>query len=187
MNARSESIASPISSLCRMSPASLGGLDEVVDERSMRSEPVEPSSSISSRGQIGLGEDPVADRVVDVVVDVGDPVDDAHDLPLERLRLLRARVREDAVADLVGEVEPPGDPPRLLVVAEAPAERGVERVVERLLACVTERRVTGVVAEPDRLHEILVQPERPRDDARDRRRLERVASSGCGSGRLPGR
>ena len=31
-------------------------------------------------------------------------------------------MREDAVTDLVGEVEPPSDPPRLLVVVEAAAE-----------------------------------------------------------------
>ena len=145
----------------------------------MRSEPVAPSSSISAVRQVGLGEDPVADRVVDVVVDVRDAIDDAHDLALERLRLLRARVREDAVADLVREVEPSRDPQRLLVVAEPPPERRVERVVERLLARVPERRVAGVVAETDRLDEILVEAERPRDDARDRGRLERVRHPGA--------
>ena len=35
-------------------------------------------------------------------------------------------------------------------------------------------RMAGVVAEADRLDEVLVEPQRPRDDARDRRRLERV-------------
>ena len=125
-------------------------------------------------GQVGVREDPVADRIVDVVVDVGDAIDDAYDLPLQRLRLLSTGVREDAVADLVGEVEPQGDAPRLLVVAEAAPERGVERIVERLLTRVTERRVAGVVPEADRLDEVLVQPQRPRDDARDRGRLERV-------------
>ena len=54
--------------------------------------------------QIGLREDPVADRVVDVVVDVGDAVDDADDLPLERLGPTLAGVREDPVAHLVCEV-----------------------------------------------------------------------------------
>ena len=52
--------------------------------------------------------------------------------------------------------------------------RGAQDAVERLLAGVTEGRVTGVVAEPDRLDEILVERERPRDDARDGGRLERV-------------
>ena len=38
----------------------------------------------------------------------------------------------------------------------------------------TERRVAHVVAEADRLDEVLVQPKRAGDDARDRGRLERV-------------
>ena len=38
-------------------------------------------------GQLILSEHAGADRVVDVVVDVGDPVDDANDLPLECCRL----------------------------------------------------------------------------------------------------
>ncbi len=73
-----------------------------------------------------------------------------------------------------GEVERPRDAERLLVVAETPAEPLGHGSVERVLARMPERRVAHVVPEPDRLDEILVQPERPRDDARDRRRLERV-------------
>ena len=83
-------------------------------------------------------------------------------------------VREDPVADLVREVELLGDPERLLVVTETTAEALAQRLVERVLAGVPERRVARVVPEPDRLDEILVQPQRPRDDARDRGRLERV-------------
>ena len=55
-----------------------------------------------------------------------------------------------------------------------PPKRSLERRVERLLAGVPERRVTRVVAEPDRLDEILVQREGPGDDAGDAGRLERV-------------
>ena len=59
---------------------------------------------------------------------------------------------------LVREVEPPGDDERVLVVPEVPPGVLVQRLVERLLPGVPERRVTHVVAEPDRLHEVLVQP-----------------------------
>ena len=55
-----------------------------------------------------------------------------------------------------------------------PPKRSRERGVERLLAGVPERRVAGVVAEADRLDEILVEPERAGDDAGDPGRLERV-------------
>ena len=47
-------------------------------------------------------------------------------------------------------------------------------MVERLLADVSERRVAEVVAEPDRLDQVLVERERARDRARDLRDLERV-------------
>ena len=124
--------------------------------------------------EIALLEDPVADRVVDVVVDVGDPVDDADDLALERLRLLLAPVGEDAVAHLVGEVQPLGDPERLLVVAEMAAMVRGELRVERRLARVPERRVARVVPEPDRLDEILVQAQGARHDPGDPGRLEGV-------------
>ena len=100
-------------------------------------------------------------------------------LPSRRLRLLLAGVREDAVSDLVRQVEPLGDAQRLLVVAEAAAEALRERRVERLLAGVAERRVAGVVAEADRLDEILVQAERAGDDAGDAGRLERVGHAGA--------
>ena len=88
---------------------------------------------------------------------------------------------EDAVAHLPREVEaaavalePLDDAQRVLVVAEPAAAALAEHLVERLLARVPERRVAEVVAEPDRLDEILVQPQRTADAARDARRLERV-------------
>ena len=52
----------------------------------MRSEPVDAEELDLGVWEIGLGEDAVPDRVVDVVVDVGDPIDDADDLAFERLR-----------------------------------------------------------------------------------------------------
>ena len=66
------------------------------------------------------------------------------------------------------------DAQRVLVVAEAAAEALASRAVEHLLADVPERRVPEVVAEPDRLREVLVEPQRARHRARDLRRLERV-------------
>ena len=97
-------------------------LDDVVDERvdPRRARAAEDRDLLAR--QVVLGEEPVAHRVVDVVVDVRDAVDEPHDLPLERLGLALARVREDPVADLVGEVERARDPQRLLVVAEATTE-----------------------------------------------------------------
>ena len=90
-----------------------------------------------------------------------------------------ARVREDPVADLGVRLSPSRDPERLLVVAEPQAEALAQRFVERVLPGVAERGVPDVVPEPDRLGQVLVQPERAGDDARDRRRLQRVRHPGA--------
>ena len=57
----------------------------------MRSGAGLPEQSQLLRGQVGGRENAGAKGIVDVVVDVGDPVDDADDLALERGRLARAR------------------------------------------------------------------------------------------------
>ena len=114
------------------------------------------------------------DRVVDVVVDVRDAVDDADDLALVSLGLDLAGVLEDPVAHLPGQVQLLGDAQRLLVVPEAGAEPLAQALVEGLLARVAEGRVAHVVAEPDRLGEVLVQPQRAGDAAGDPGRLQRV-------------
>ena len=75
------------------------------------------------------------------------------------------RFRPAAVA-----LEHVDDAQRVLVVAEAAAEARLQRLVERLLARVAERRVAEVVPEADRLGQVLVQPQRARDRARDARR-----------------
>ena len=73
-------------------------------------------------------------------------------------------VAEDAVADLLGEVEPAAvalervdDPQRVLPVVEAAAEALAQAAVEHVLADVPERRVAEVVAEADRLGQVLVE------------------------------
>src|SRR5581483_11416678 len=106
---------------------------------------------------------------------------EAHDPSLERLRLDRAGVLEDPVAHLPRQVEAApvalemlDDAEGVLVVAEARAAAFAQELVERLLPCVPERRMAEVVAEPDRLREVLVQPQPARDAARDPGRLERV-------------
>ena len=147
----------------------------------MRREPRSPRSASSSLRQLVRAEQAGAERVVDVVVDVGDPVDEADDLALEGGRLVRPRVVEDPVAGLDREVqaapvalEELDDAQRLLVVAEAAAEALRKHLVERLLARVAERGVAEVVPERDRLGQILVQPQGPGDGAGDAGGLERV-------------
>ena len=178
MNDRSRSIALPTASPCTMSPARAEH-----STRSCTSVSIRADAGRAQHGQLLLRqlvgpEDACAQRVVDVVVDVGDPVDEPHDLALQRRRLPRAaRVAQDPVAHRIGQVEAlehVDDPQRVLVVAEAAPEALAPGGVEHRLADVPEGRMAEIVAEPDRLREVLVEPQRPRDRARDLRRLERV-------------
>ena len=93
----------------------------------------------------------------------------------------------DALADLRRQVQPRAvalqmlhDAQGVLVVAEvkALAEALAQARVEHLLADVRKRWVTEVVAQPDRLRQVLVQPQRARHGARDRGHLERVREPG---------
>ena len=79
------------------------------------------------------------------MVDVGDAVDQSHDPALERGGQVRPGVAQDAVAYLLGEVEPAAvalehvdHPQRVLVVAKAAPEALLQARVERLLADVAE-------------------------------------------------
>ncbi len=87
----------------------------------------------------------------------------------------------DAVADVVGQVqsravalEHVDDPQRVLVVAELAPVALLQSGVEHGFADVPERRVPEVVAEPDRLGQVLVEPQCARDGPGDLRDLERV-------------
>ena len=113
------------------------------------------------------------------MVDVGDAVHEPHDPALERGGRVRPRVVEDAVAHLLGEVEPLDlevldHPQRVLVVVEAHAVALLQALVEHRLADVAEGRMAEIVAQADRLGEVLVQPQRAGHVAGDAARLERV-------------
>ena len=93
----------------------------------------------------------------------------------------RLGVAEDAVADWLGQVEPASvalqfvdDAQTLLVVPESG-----QRLGKRHLPGVAEWGVAEVVAQSDRLDQVLVQPQRPPDRPRDLRHLEGVGEAGA--------
>ena len=95
---RLEHRAADLSALHDVVPAG-GRLDEIVDERVDAAGAGLPEQSQLLHRQVGGSENARTKGIVDVVVDVGDPVDDTDDLALERGRLARARVVEDAVRE----------------------------------------------------------------------------------------
>ena len=88
-------------------------------------------------------------------------------------------VREVQPRLFVALLEPVHDPHRLVVVLEAAGLRVAlaQQAVEHVFPGVAERRVAEVVAERDRLGQVLVQAECPRDAARDLRDLDRVGQA----------
>ena len=153
MKSRSAPIASPASALWTMSPARSDCSTTSCTSASIRCAPVVAEHRDRLARQVGLVEHAGAQRVVDVVVDVGDAVEQPHDPSLQRARHRRAAgVAEDPVAHRLGQVEPLAvalqpldDAQRVLVVLEAAAEALLQAVVERGLADVPERRVAEVV------------------------------------------
>jgi len=113
---------------------------------------------------------PGLDTFVDVVVDVGDAVDDPHDTSLQRRRLRRAAGETlDPVAHGLAEVQARtsalehfDDARRVLEMAKVRAEAFAQTGVDDGLAGVAEGRVAEVVAEADRLDEVLIERQRAR-------------------------
>ena len=143
---------------CTMSPASADCSTMSCTSASIRCDPLAPSTAIGSAAD-PLAQQPRAHRIVDVVVDVGHPVDHPHDPPLQRLGS-RARLEWRAMPSRTCSVRfSPGPsrsrlldhPQRVLIVAKALPEALSQALVEHLLADMPERRVPEVVAEPDRL------------------------------------
>ena len=184
MNSRRRSIAPPTSSPWTMSPASLGAVEQV-DARASRSapSPSRPSSSISAPGQVLEAQHAGAERVVDVVVDVGDPVDQPHDPALRASPagcgpVWRRMPSRTCSVRLSRSISSTTRSECSLWRKRVPPALAHARV-EHLLADVAERRVAEVVAEPDRLGQVLVEPQRPRHVARDPAGLERVREPGA--------
>ena len=95
-----------------------------------------------------------------------------------------ARVARDPVADVVAQVqalavelEDVHDAQRVLVMAKAAVEVPAQAVVEHVLADVAEGRMAEIVPQPDGLGQVLVEPQRARDGARDLGHLERVGQA----------
>ena len=155
----------------------------------MRRECVGPSTLDDLRRDVLHRDQPGPHRVVEIVVDIGDTVGDANHLAFERIRLscrgvgdsgAELGVAKNAVPDRKRQVETTpitfemiDDAETLLVVTKAGEGLG-----QSGLTGVPERRVTEIVAKPDRLDQVLVEQERPADGAGDLSHLEGMGEAG---------
>ena len=111
------------------------------------------------------GDDPRPQRVVDVVVDVRDPVRDAYDLTFSGTWIFLSCMVTYPISDLERKVQSVAlvlemvyDAQGVFVVAEG-ASVGREGAGEGFFSCVTEGGVAEIVAERDRLREVFVEAE----------------------------
>ena len=89
MNSRKAPIAAPISASLDDFAGLLGVLDEIMDQRVDPPGPGVTEHGDRSGGQVRHPQHPRPHGVVDVVVDVRDPVDQPNDPALKAARLLR--------------------------------------------------------------------------------------------------
>ena len=112
-------------------------------------------------GNILLLHHACMNRIVNVMIYIRYPVGKAHYPALKGCRFLAVGVSVDPVPDLPGEVQSLAlffnnvhHSHALLIVAEA----SVANAVERTLARMTERRVSEIVSEGNRLRQGFVKP-----------------------------
>jgi hypothetical protein len=158
------------------------------------------------RAQLIEREQPRAQPVIEIVVGVGDVIGEGRHLRLRRGPRAEIEIEHRAepgevpvrrgdgavvlrqpLQRLPGQVQPVegGVAPlqrrhhahRLGIVVEAALAR--HGLVQRLLAGMAEGRMAEIVGEGQRLGEILVQREPPRDRTRDLRHLQRVRQAGA--------
>ena len=141
-------------------------------------EPVSPQHGDLLAREIVDREHAGPQRIVDVVVDVGDPVDQPDDLALERRRLAgaaRSGAGSRRAPPRSGSAPPARRPRAASARCGGTRPRSVAPAgVQHVLADVPEGWVPDVMAEADRLHQVLVEPQRARHGPRDLRRLQRV-------------
>ena len=122
------------------------------------------------------------DRILDVVVDIGDLVGHPDDPAFGGGGPGPFGVGDDAVAHLPGQVEAPAvlfqpvhHPQALFIVLEAAGAQGVQRP----LPCVAERGVAQVVGQGHRLGQVLVEAQGPGDGPGDLGHLQRMGQPGA--------
>ena len=112
------------------------------------------------RRNVLVAKDPRPHGVVNVVVDVGDPVRKPDNLSLQGLRLVRAAVAQDAPADLIGQIQAQAvlfqlvhHPQRLLVVVEGDPHD----LRQCRLSCMAEGSMAQVVTHGGCLGQVFIQ------------------------------
>ena len=127
-----------------------------------------------------LAQDASAFRIVNVMVDICNPVRELYYPALKGIGLFSARVADYSVAHLIGKVESPAavfnhinNAQALLIVVKAVFHYGAKRP----LSGVTERRMTEIVSEGDSFRQALVERKTNGNGARNLGNLKRMSEA----------
>ncbi len=127
-------------------------------------------------------EDVPPDGVVDVMVEIGDPVGIMDDAPFHGVGFFLAGVAQNSIPHLHSQVQaltalfqPVHHPQALLVVGKAPGHH----LPQRLFSGVAEGGVPQVMAQGDGLGQVLVEPQAPGHRAGDLGDLQGMGQPGA--------
>ena len=134
------------------------------------------------RGKLKGFQNAGAKRIVQIMVQISDPVRPAHTFRLRSFRLQRTGMPENSAADFSRQIQAVTSvfqtihhPETLLIVAEPFRQE----IVEGSLADMTERRMAQIVPQSDGFRQILVQAQSAGDGAGDLGNLQRMRQPGA--------
>ena len=133
-------------------------------------------------GQGGSVQHTGAHSVLDIVVDKGDLIRQAHDASFRGSCPCALGVGDDAVAHLPCQVKPLAilfQPVHYTQALHIMVKAFRAKIVQRLFACVAKRGVSQIMRKADGLGQILVQAQAPGDGAGDLRDLQRMGQPGA--------
>ena len=141
-----------------------------------------PQHRCAVLGQGGSVQHTGAHGVLDIVVDKGDLIRQAHDAPFRGSCPCALGVGDDAVAHLPCQVKPLAVLFQSIHYTQAlhiMVEAVRAKIVQRFFACVTKGSMSQIMRKADGLGQILVQAQAPGDGAGDLRDLQCMGQPGA--------
>ena len=127
-------------------------------------------------------DNPAAERVVQIMIQIGDTVCTPDTFTFQRVGHLSSRMRQDSITDFPGQIQafsivfkPLDDPKTLLVMAETVRKKRIERT----LSYMPIGSMPQIMPQGDCFGQVFVQAQRPGDCSRYLGNLKRMRQAGA--------